>query len=121
MSAVFMAEGYTGTASWGSFSSIGPFSGDMGESGGEMGEVIFSVPGVVVPDLCFQGWSEMAESAFLFLFFRHVDAGREYEWCFRGSIVSKSCRSDSGRDFVGREYVETLSIDSRGAEIAPHD
>jgi hypothetical protein len=86
-----------------------------------MGEVMFSVPGVVVPDLYFQGWSEMAESTCLFLLFRHVDVGREYEWCFCGSAVSRSCRSDSGRAFVAREYVEALSIVSPGGEIASHD
>lgn len=86
-----------------------------------MGEVMFSVPGVVVPDLYFQGWSEMAESAFLFLLFRHVDVGREYDWCFRVSTVSKSCRSDSGRAFVVRTYVEALSTVSPEAEIASHE
>jgi hypothetical protein len=95
--------------------------GEIGDSGGEMGEVIFSVPGVVVPDLYFQGWSEMAESAFLFLLFRHVDVGREYESCFRVSMGLESCISDSGRDFFAREYVEALSMVSPEAEIASHD
>lgn len=125
MIAVFAGEGYVGTTS-ALRSGVGSSSiGDMGDSGGDgAGMLILKVPGVVVPDLCFQGWREIAESAFLFVLFRHVDVGWEYGRCFCGSRASKTSATkswdfDSSCENVAREYSETLSTESLEAEIAP--
>jgi hypothetical protein len=97
----------------------------MGESGGDDAcMLVLKVPGVVVPDLCFQGWRETAESAFLFVLFRHVDVGREYGRCFCGwrasnTSATKSWEFDSSCEIVAWEYCETLSTESLEAEIAP--